>query len=505
MEADVKGGTDLPKGWVWTNLGELIEPSKEKVDPRDLNKAFFIGLEHIESGTAKLLGRGSSDEVRSTKSVFRAGDLLYGKLRPYLNKVYVAEFDGICSTDILVFPQTPFLSTKYLLYRILSRDFVGYANRNMSGVQHPRVHFKTLARFLIPLPPLPEQHRIVAKVEELFTKLGAGVESLKIAKRQLKAYRQSVLSAAAEGRLTRKWREEHKSQIEPISILVERILEERKRCWDESRKTRKKSVPLKEPVSPDPSGLTKLPQEWMWVSLDTLLREPLRNGHSAKASDTGDGIRTLTLTAVTEGDFSERNTKVTVADAQDVSDLWLEPGDILIERSNTPALVGTTRVYRGPKDFAIFPDLVIRARTLDIVPLSFVEIILNSSTTRRYFRTHARSTSGSMPKINQTMIRRLPVPLPSIGEQNTIVGEVERTKSIMSELMRVIGANLVRSKHLRQSILRDAFSGKLLPQEPSDKPASVLLERTKRLKKGHGAKESEGRPSQAKIDAFQVS
>jgi len=228
MMGEGNGLPELPQGWVWTSLGGITEPSKEKVNPQEIQKMPYIGLEHIEKDTGRLLDFGYSDEVRSTKAVFHRGDLLYGKLRPYLNKVHIADFDGVCSTDILVFPKSPYVSNRYLLYRLLSGDFVRYANLNVSGVQHPRANFKTLSQFPVALPPSAEQQRIVARIEELFTQLDAGVAALEQAQAQLRRYRQAVLKAAVEGELTREWRELHQEELEPASALLERILEERR-------------------------------------------------------------------------------------------------------------------------------------------------------------------------------------------------------------------------------------------------------------------------------------
>ena len=223
---------DLPDGWMWTTLGEIIEPSKEKVNPLAIEEVPYISLEHIEKDTGKLLGHGRSSDVRSSKTKFNRGDLLYGKLRPYLNKVYISDFEGICSTDLLVFPNNELLSNAFFLYRFLCSDFVNYASHNVSGVNLPRVNFQTLSLFKIPLPPLPEQHRIVAKIEELFTKLDAGINELRKAQSQLKRYRQSVLKSAFEGKLTEAWRAEQQGEIEPASVLLERILKERREKWE---------------------------------------------------------------------------------------------------------------------------------------------------------------------------------------------------------------------------------------------------------------------------------
>ncbi|MDB6136480.1 MAG: restriction endonuclease [Verrucomicrobiales bacterium] len=200
---------------------------------------------------------------------------------------------------------------------------------------------------------------------------------------------------------------------------------------------------------------------WKTVELSSLLRSPLRNGHSAKTSDNPNGVRILTLTAVTTGDFSERNTKRTTADPNRVSNLWLEPGDILIERSNTPELVGTTRLYLGPRNFAIYPDLVIRAQLVDQIVPRFVELVLQSRDLRLYFQRRAKGMSGSMPKIDQETISEALIPVAPLNEQKRIVAKIEE---LFSELD--AGEESLRKARrqlgvYRQSLLRQAFEGKL--------------------------------------------
>lgn len=269
----------LPEGWVWTKVGELIEPYNEKGDPTKLHGMAYIGLEHIEKNSGKLLSFGHSSDVRSTKTRFYTGDLLYGKLRPYLNKVHVADFDGVCSTDILVFSQSPFIFNKYLLYRFLNADFVRFASQNVSGVQHPRVNFKTLSKFVISLPPLSEQYRIVAKIEELFTQLDAGIVELKKVKAQLKRYRQALLKYAFEGKLTAEWREAHKGELEPASVLLDQIKEERKK----QAKGKYKELP---PV--DTSELPELLEGWIWTNFEHIAEN---TPHALKAGSFGSALK----------------------------------------------------------------------------------------------------------------------------------------------------------------------------------------------------------------------
>jgi type I restriction enzyme S subunit len=192
----------------------------------------------------------------------------------------------------------------------------------------------------------------------------------------------------------------------------------------------------------------------------------------------------LTLTAVTYGDFSEANIKYTVADPDYVDDLWIESGDIFIERSNTPELVGTARLYLGPSRFAVFPDLLIRVRVSGNICNSFIDVCLQSQPIRSYFHRRAKGLAGSMPKIDQPTILCCPVPFPPLLEQQQIASEVADTLSLIEAAEITIDHGLKRSTRLRQSILKRAFEGKLVPQDPNDEPASVLLEHIKASRNG---------------------
>jgi len=220
----------------------------------------------------------------------------------------------------------------------------------------------------------------------------------------------------------------------------------------------------------DPAGSEKarsgpLPEGWVTVPLGNVLREALRNGHSAKASSDGRGIRTLTLTAVTVGDFSECNTKVTVADPAKVRDLWLESGDLLVERANTPELVGTARLYRGPSGYAIFPDLLIRVRLSEGVSPSFVELALSTDSARSHFRRSAQGIAGSMPKIDQQTIEEFPLVLAPEPEQRRIVDEVEKQFTRLDAAVAGLQRAKANLKRYRASVLKAACEGRLVPTE----------------------------------------
>lgn len=161
-----------------------------------------------------------------------------------------------------------------------------------------------------------------------------------------------------------------------------------------------------------------IPEHWESQRLGEILREPLRNGHSSRESPSGEGVATLTLSAVTQNDFSPRNTKRTVADPRRVRGLWLEAGDILIERANTRELVGLAAPYSGPDNFAIYPDLLVRVRADESrVLLSFLAAFLLTRACREHFQRSARGTAGNMPKIDHGTIESVCVPVPPLGER----------------------------------------------------------------------------------------
>jgi type I restriction enzyme S subunit len=447
---------ELPKGWVWVKLGEIIEPSTKQVNPLTTEEMKYIGLEHIEKDKGTITGYGSSKEVKSTKSYFNKGDLLYGKLRPYLNKAYLAEFEGVCSSDILVFPIRKHLSNKYLLYIFLNKEFSRYANLHVSGVQHPRTSFNSISKYVFPLPPLPEQYRIVDKIEELFTRLDAGIESLKKVQAQIKRYRQAVLKHAFEGKLTAAWREANKHRLEPASVLLESLKEERKKSTTRKQKD----------LSPDTSGLPELPEYWEWSSIGAVAeiimgQSPPGNSYNKD----GKGIP-LINGPVEFGPtpFSKtRKIKYTTEPKRKCKE-----NDLLI------CVRGSTT---GRINIAGF-DACIGRGVASIRPFIFNYYL--------YYYIHYQQHNifklgigSTFPNVTINMLHNIFIPVAPALEQQKIVEEIERRFSIADRVENIVEQNLKKAERLRQSILKKAFEGKLVPQDPTDEPASVLLERIK--------------------------
>ncbi len=196
--------------------------------------------------------------------------------------------------------------------------------------------------------------------------------------------------------------------------------------------------------------------------LQELLREPMRNGRSDRASANGEGIRCLTLTAVTRREFSDRWTKIAATAERTAAGLWLEPGDIFVQRSNTPELVGTSALYEGERHWAIFPDLLIRVRPDEKrVDRHFLAAALRSEACHRQLRKSAKGLAGSMPKIDQSALGRLPIPVPAMEQQKAIASQLMELEIDVLRMAHAIEAQSARCAALRRAVLAAAFSGRL--------------------------------------------
>jgi type I restriction enzyme S subunit len=275
----------------------------------------------------------------------------------------------------------------------------------------------TQARFRqlsIPLAPRSEQGRVVAAIDEHLSRLDAAGASLSSARLRLEAFEQRLRDEASEGEPTR---------------------------------------------------------------LGALLAEPLRNGLSAPSSPSG-SIRVVTLTAVTKSEFIDAHSKLIEPGARPVDDLWMKPGDVFIQRSNTPELVGTAALYDGPDHWAIFPDLLIRVRVNETrVEPSYLELVLRSTGLRRYFQRSAQGIAGSMPKISQPIVEAAEIPLPPLDRQQSLVRRLSDDLTIAGRMFVEAERSVLRMRSLRRALLAAAFAGQLVPQDTDDEPAAVLLER----------------------------
>jgi len=476
--------SEVPEGWVFVPLGDIISPSKGKIEPSDNPDLKYIGLEHIESNGCRIVSNGQSGDTKSTKTVFHTGDLLYGKLRPYLNKVCIPDFDGVCSTDILVFKRSSHLNNRYVMWFLSIPDFVDYANNNSSGVQLPRISFQKLSCYHIPLPPLAEQHRIVAAVEALFARLDAANARLERVPGILKQFRQAVLAAACEGRLTEDWRVENPNW-EDGSVVISRIVAERKSQSVIGDKN-KGQVIIPQIIQDGNEKYFEIPPSWIWVRFGTVLGE-IKNGISIKPHNDPPGAPILRISALRARDVNLSDCRYLRNSETYIKSYRLEDNDLLFTRySGSEEFVGICGLVRDIKDnVVLYPDKLIRVRFdhQQILP-DYAELFYINRFARQIIIDSSKSSAGQRG-ISGKNIRDLPLALPPLPEQHEIVRRVDALFALADRIEAEVAAARAKTETMRQSILALAFSGRLVPTEAElarregceYEPASVLLER----------------------------
>jgi type I restriction enzyme, S subunit len=344
------------------------------------------------------------------------------------------------------------------------------------------------------IAPLNEQRRIVQKIEELFSKLDAGVAALERVKANLKRYRAAVLKAAVEGKLTAEWRAQH-PDTEPASKLLDRILKERRRKWEEVQLAKyaaaNKEPPkgwrekYKEPAGPETGGLSIPPPRWTCATVEQVSLFA-KYGSSAKTGAAPSGVPVLRMGNIQDGRIDPSDLKYLPHDHSEFPELLLRPGDLLFNRTNSAELVGKSAVYAGSPDLCSYASYLIGVRMVEGCDPRFLCCFLNSVYGRSWIGSVVSQQVGQA-NVNGTKLQALTFPLPSAAEQREIVAEVERRLSIVDELEAQVAADLKRAGRLRQSILKRAFAGRLVPQDPTDEPAAKLLERIRSARNGIGA------------------
>lgn len=291
------------------------------------------------------------------------------------------------------------LNLKYLLY--FFRHFEKLIQQKGKGTTFTAITQDVLKNIEIPLPPLSEQERIVSRIEELFSAIDKGVATLHTLQRQLAVYRQAVLKEAF-------------STLDGIDTVLK----------------------------------------------DVIMEKP-RNGYSPKEVSYETPYKKLTLTSTTGGIFKDGYYKYVDLDISKDSYLWVRYEDILIQRSNTREYVGTAAIYRGKDCQYVYPDLMMKCHVKPEHNPEFILYQLQSATVKAYFRKHATGTAGNMPKINQSTVMNTPITLVPIEQQNITVSKIESHLSLCDKIEQIVDQSLRQAEALRQSILRQAFSGEL--------------------------------------------
>ncbi|QDL35952.1 restriction endonuclease subunit S [Rhodoferax sediminis] len=431
--------SDIPETWLSLKLGDVVTYGKtEKAEPDTIPKdAWILELEDIEKGTSRLhqrltLGQRQS---RSTKNRFERGDVLYGKLRPYLNKVIVADQPGFCTTEIVPIKANHAAHGRYLFYWLKHPSFLEYVGAVSHGINMPRLGTEAGNDAPFILAPSAEQKRIADKLDTLLTRVDACRARLDRVSALLKRFRLSVLAAATSGELTAEWRA---NRAETMSY-------------------RRKFLGF-------PS-----------IELDDLLAEPLRNGKSVRD---GTGVPVLRLTALKAGRIDLSQNKRGDWHGLEVSRFLVKAGDFLVSRGNgSLSLVGRGGLIQSSPTQVAFPDTMIRIRPkVDKLLPTFLLRIWEGQRIRDQIERVARTTAGIW-KIAQSDLGKILLPVPDIAEQIEIVRRID----VLFHAADRLDAQLQRAQsetvRLTPALLAKAFRGELVRQDSTDEPAQALLAR----------------------------
>lgn len=357
------------------------------------------------------------------------------------------------------------VSPNYLALALRAQASTRELDRLFTGTTIKHLPQEKLRMVSVRLAPSAEQGRIVAAIEEAFSKLDAGEAGLQIVRQLLKRMRDAILAAAVAGRLVPQDPTDTPATKLLADLGVQAVLD----------------------------ASVELPTTWATVKLSDVVSEPLANGRSVRSRPGGFPVLRLTCLRAGRIDLAER--KEGEWERGDAAKYLVRRGDFLVSRGNGSLdLVGRGGLLEEEPDAVAYPDTLIRIRVPEtVLDARLLALIWNSEVVRHQLETQARTTAG-IYKVNQSMLSEVRLPLAPPEEQVRIVAEVERQMSFIEACERSVVAGLQQSAALRRSVLKAAFDGRLVPQDPTDEPASVLLERI-RAERAATPKKGRARPT----------
>lgn len=423
--------------------------------------------------------------------VVNAGDLLIGMDGDF-NSAFWRSTPALLNQRVCKVTPNESFYVRGFLAKVLP-GYLTAINSHTPSVTVKHLSSKTVGEIELPLPPLAEQARIDAKLDELLSDLDAGVAELKAAQRKLALYRQSLLKAAVEGALTADWRARN-PPTETGAQLLERVLQQRRTRWEARQlgkfKEQGKTPPngwqskYPEPVAPDVADLPALPPGWVWSTIDQLAQvgtgvTPLRS----KLAYFDNGAIPWVTSGALNSEFVAKATEMISELALKECRLEMYPvGALLVAMYGEGKTRGMCSELRIPATI----NQAIAALVLE-ADASNCKAYLKSFLFSNYAKMREQASGGVQPNLNLQIIRSIVLPLPSVAEQIEITRVLESHFELIGFQQNALALARKQSAAQRKNILQAAFSGQLVPQDPSDEPASVLLARMRdraRLRRG---------------------
>ncbi|WP_336753748.1 restriction endonuclease subunit S [Aeromonas hydrophila] len=481
---------ELPRTWSWVRLNDIADYNgRPNIEPDNIKgDVWLLDMEDIEKDTSKLLYRAFYEgrESKSNKSTFKCGDVLYGKLRPYLNKVIIADLDGVCTTEIVPIVPSDGLHPAYLKYLLKSPAFQNYVNSLMYGVKMPRLGTEDAIKSVHPLPPFAEQHRIVAKVDELmalcdqleqqseahlaahqtlvetllttltdsgdaselaqnWARLSTHFDTLFTTEASINTLKQTILQLAVMGKLV-----PQDPSDEPASVLLERIAAEKAQLVKEKKIKKEKVLPA---ISEEEKPFVT-PEGWVFSRLQNVI--DVRDGtHDSPKNAEGENTYPL----ITSKDFKDG--KIDFESARYISECdhleiskrsFVEMYDILF--SMIGGNIGNQVMVMSERPFSIKNVALFKyfnkAYTLPEYVFLYTQYLAND--------LQDKAVGGAQPFISLGALRNLIFPLPPVSEQYKIAAKVDELMTLCDQLKSRLQTSQQTQLALAEALVEGALS-----------------------------------------------
>lgn len=463
MEGERQMGNDvLPIGWSRALLGEICNRI-DAVDPSDEpNKSFtYVDIASIDNRAnriatpKRLLGKDAPSRARQK---IRTGDTLFSTVRTYLKNIAIVppDLDGqVCSTGFCVIRPIEQINPKYVFYYVLTNKFINDVTPTQTGILYPATKDSTILEQTIPIPPTAEQERIVSRIDDFRQELGTAKRSLLEAQSAMDTFHHAVLARAYDGGLV------HQDPTDEAAVrILESINRERKTPWE----------------APAIKKSHCLPKGWEWTSIGSIVESTFYGPRFAKGEYETTGTFTIRTTDMDDrGNVLLRNPPRIKLSQEQLNAFGLQKGDILITRSGS---IGKCAIFENVSQPAIPSAYLIRMRLfIKHVSPQYVLYYLLSPAGQELLGTGSHAITQQ--NINAETIKKFPIPLAPAKEQFRIADEIRALLDAAGSIEGIMRTETDRVEELEQAIITKAFRGELIPQDPNDEPASVLLERIK--------------------------
>ena len=420
---------EIPESWEWVRVGDISSyaQTKKKISPNDIKDDMWsLDLEDVEKNTGAILNKVcvSERKISGDKVIFEKGNILYSKLRPYLLKILVAPDDGICTPELVPFDTYGEIYNRYIMW-VLKAPHVNFAVNAVSyGVKMPRVGTETMVNLLVPLPPLEEQHRIVAKIEEIlpyidqYDKAYTKLETFN--KKFPEDMKKSILQMAMQGKLV-----EQRLEEGTADELYEQIVAEKAQLIKDGKIKKSKILPeITEAETP-----FEIPSSWRWVRLSEVINVRDGTHDSPKYRETG--IPLVTSKNISGGRLDFSNVKyISREDANKINERSnVDSGDILFAMIGS---IGNPVIVKKDREFCVKNVALFKNYDKSKMCIEYVYWFLY----REQYVMKKNASGGVQSFISLKVFRNYLFPLPPLAEQKRIVAKIEELLPYCDQLIK---------------------------------------------------------------------